>query len=142
MIYIGHFIHTTNQEQVEEAERRHGEFNMAVDAPDAAHALEMFRQQVLYYRRQSDFFEGVCNIYLVQLFEFDRLPDHQAVMLNYKSVAGDPVMPFIRCAIPTSETDACRIFDWQNNQPQVDGEAEKLFLSFGEDPGTPRLGQD
>ncbi len=130
MLYIGHFIHATNQEQVEEADRRHGEFNMAAQAPDAASALELFRLQILYYRKRHDFFEGVCRIYLVELFEFDRFPDHQAVMLNYKSVAGDPVMPFIRCAVPTSDTDACRIFDWDNHQPRVDGQNEKLFLAF------------
>ena len=56
MIYIGHFIHATNQEQVEEADRRHGEFNLATDAPDAASALELFRRQILYYRQAPRFF--------------------------------------------------------------------------------------
>jgi hypothetical protein len=130
MIYIGHFIHATNQEQIEEADRRHGEFNLACEAPEAAAALEMFRRQILYYRKRSEFFEGVCRIYLVQLIELDRFPDRRAVMLTYKSVAGDPVMPFIRCSIPGSDTDACRIFDWHGSQPRVDGEDEMLFLAF------------
>ncbi|MBW2356223.1 MAG: hypothetical protein JRF23_05550 [Deltaproteobacteria bacterium] len=84
MIYIGYFVHVTNQEQVDEADRRHGEFHMAVEADD----------------------------------------------VTYKSVAGDPLMPFIRCSVPGSDTDGCRIFDWQNNQPEVDGEKETLFMAF------------
>lgn len=130
MIYIGYFVHVTNQEQVDEADRRHGEFHMAVEAADAGDALELFRRQIAYHRRQSEFFEGVCRIYLVQLFELDRFPAHRAVMLTYKSVAGDPLMPFIRCSVPGSDTDGCRIFDWHDNQPEVDGEKETLFLAF------------
>lgn len=134
MIYIGYFVHVTNQEQVDEADRRHGEFHMAVEADDAARALELFRLQILHHHRQSEFFDGVSRIYLVQLFELDRFPAHRAVMLTYKSVAGDPRMPFIRCSVPDSDTDGCRIFDWQDNQPEVDGEKETLFLAF-EDRG-------
>jgi len=130
MLYIGYFIHATNQEQVEEADRRHGEFSLGVEAPDAAGALELFRRRIIEDRRQSDFFQGVCRIYLVQLLEMDRFPDKRAVMLSLKSVAGDPLMPFIRCSIPTRETDACRIFDWHGNQPRVDGEDELLFLAL------------
>ncbi len=130
MIYIGYFVHVTNQEQVDEADRRHGEFHMAVEAADPAGALEMFHRQIAYHRRQSEFFEGICRIYLVQLFELDRFPSHRAVMLTYKSVAGDPLMPFIRCSVPGSDTDGCRIIDWRNNQPEVDGEKETLFMAF------------
>jgi hypothetical protein len=52
------------------------------------------------------------------------------MMINYKSVAGDPVMPFIGCTVPSHETDACRIFDWKNNTPEIDGQNEQLFLKF------------
>lgn len=133
MIFMGHFIHITNQEEIEEANRRHGEFNMIVDADGVERALRMFRDRLIDYRASSDFFEGECAVYLVQLFEFDRFPRHAAMMLNYKSIAGDPLMPFIGCAVPSSDTDACRIFDWSNNNPEVDGENEKLFIHFGVD---------
>ena len=131
MIFIGHFIHTSNQEEIEEADRRHGEFNMIVEADGVEWALRMFRDRIIDYRSSSDFFEGDCAVYLVQLFEFDRFPRNAAMMLNYKSTAGDPLMPFIGCSIPSSDTDACRIFDWTNNNPEVDGEQEKLFIRFG-----------
>ena len=52
------------------------------------------------------------------------------MMLNYKSVAGDPVMPFIRCSLPNDLSDSCRISDWKNNAPEIDGDEEKLFLRF------------
>ena len=48
-------------------------------------------------------------------------------MLNYKSIAGDPLMPFIRCSLPNDMTDSCRLFDWENNAPEIDGQQEKLF---------------
>ena len=133
MIFIGHFIHTTSQEEIEEANRRHGEFNMIAEAAGLEQALLMFRDRIVEYRNTSDFFEGECAVYLVQLFEFDRFPQHAAMMLNYKSSAGDPMMPFIGCSVPASDTDACRVFDWKNNNPEVDGEREKLFLRFGVD---------
>lgn len=133
MIFMGHFIHTTNQEEIEEANRRHGEFNMIVEAPGVEPALRMFRDRIVDYRNNSDFFEGDCMVFLVQLFEFDRFPNQAAMMLNYKSVAGDPLMPFIGCSVPSSDTDACRVFDWSNNNPEVDGEKEKLFIRFDAD---------
>jgi len=52
------------------------------------------------------------------------------MILNFKSIAGDPLMPFIACSVPTEETDACRIFDWNNNELEVDGNNKKLFLTF------------
>ena len=86
----------------------------------------------LVQRENSDFFKGRCTIYLVQLLEFDGFPKLRAMMLNYKSVAGDPRMPFIRCSIPSSESDTCRIFDWKDSRPQIDGVHEQLFIEFGE----------
>jgi hypothetical protein len=52
------------------------------------------------------------------------------MMINYKSVVGDPVLPFIRCSLPNDLTDSCRLFDWKNNIPEIDGKTEKLFLQF------------
>jgi hypothetical protein len=52
------------------------------------------------------------------------------MMLNYKSVVGDPLLPFIRCSLPNDLTDSCRLFDWKNNIPEIDGQREKLFLQF------------
>lgn len=130
MIFIGNFFHATNQQEIEEPERRHGEFSMIVQAPSSAVAIEMFRSRILNYRKTSDFFEGESSIFLAQLLEFEEFPDTQAMMINYKSMAGDPVMPFIGCTVPSHEADACRIFDWKNNAPEIDGQNERLFLKF------------
>jgi hypothetical protein len=132
MIYLGSFMHVTNQEEVEEQDRRHGEFSLIVQAANGPAAIESFKRRLLEYRDQSDLFAGRCSIYLVQLLEFDNFPQVQAIMLNYKSVAGDPVMPFIRCSIPNQESDTCRIFDWRDNRPEIDGVDEQLFLEFAE----------
>lgn len=130
MIFIGHFMHMTNQEQVAENDRRHGEFQMIIEADGLEAALNGFRDRLLLYRRERDFFEGACRIYLVQLLELDRFPLESALMIHFKSVAGDPVMPFIGCSLPSSDSDACRIFDWDDSGPEIDGQSEKLFLTF------------
>ena len=130
MYFIGNFIHATNQEQVSEEDRRHGEFSLIVNATDPYQAFLKFRDRIAMYREKSDFFQGDCSIYLIQLFELDTFPVDEAMMLNYKSVAGDPLMPFIRCSLPNDLTDSCRLFDWKNNVPEIDGQAEKLFLKF------------
>ena len=64
--------------------------------------------------------------------EFNKFPASQAFMINLKSYAGDPVLPFIDCAIPSEETDGCKISDWSENQPQIDGQDERVFLEFTE----------
>ncbi len=130
MYFIGNFVHATNQEEVKEADRRHGEFSLVVDAYDPNSALLRFKDRLVKYREQSDLFQGDCSVYLIQLFEFDRFPAEEALMLNYKSIAGDPLMPFIRCSLPNDLTDSCRIFDWKKNVPEIDGQQEKLFLRF------------
>lgn len=130
MYFIGTFVHATNQEEVLEEERRHGEFSLVIDAETPLAALKKFRDRIVNYRATSDFFQGNCNVYLIQLFEFDRFPVGEAMMLNYKSTAGDPLMPFIRCSMPNDITDSCRLFDWENNAPEIDGQQEKLFLAF------------
>jgi hypothetical protein len=133
MIFLANFLFMTGQEQVEEADRRHGEFNMLIEAGDKETALLAFRDRLEAYRAESDFFYGVTKIFLIQLLEFDGLPQTAAMLVNLKSVAGDPVMPYIGCSIPTQETDACRIFQWQQNRPEVDGMAEQVFLEFQEE---------
>ena len=130
MYFIGNFIHETNQEELLETERRHGEFSLIIDAEDLYIALRKFRDRIIKYRETSDFFQGDCSIYLIQLFEFERFPINEAMILNYKSIVGDPILPFIRCSLPNDLTDSCRIFDWKNNIPEIDGQREKLFLQF------------
>jgi len=130
MYFIGNFVFSTNQEETLEEERRHGEFSLIIDAADPMEAILKFRDRIVLYRRGSDFFQGDCSVYLIQLFDFDRFPTDEAMMLNYKSVAGDPVMPFIRCSLPNDLSDSCRISDWKNNAPEIDGKEEKLFLRF------------
>ena len=132
MKFIGMFSHMTNQEQVSEADRRHGEFILIVDAENAEHAIHMFRDRIVEDRNSKQFFEGVCKIFIVQLVEFDEFPKRAAAMLNYKSVAGDPMMPFISCTVPTDQQDWCSIHDWKENGPHIDGQVENLFIEFKE----------
>ena len=133
MKFIGVFAHSTNQEKTSEADRRYGEFNLMVDAESTKEAIHMFKNRILEFRRNSQFFEGICKVFLVQLFEFDDFPKTRAMMLNYKSIAGDPEMPIISCTAPTDQGDWCSIHDWRNNWPNVDGQMEKMFLEFKEE---------
>jgi len=137
MYFIGNFVHATNQEEIMETERRHGEFSLIIDAETPMVALQKFRNKIVNYRATSDFFQGDCSIYLIQLFEFDMFPVDVPLMINYKSTAGDPLMPFIRCSLPNDMSDSCRLFDWQNNTPEIDGQKEKLFLAF--EAGSPTV---
>lgn len=130
MIFIGKFFYLTNQQEIEEQERRHGEFDLIVEAQDGESAFMKFKQRIGELRDKGDFFQGQTRIFFIQLLEFDRFPRHQALMLNLKSTAGDPLMPFIGCSIPSDQADACRIYDWKNNEPEIDGQNEKLFLEF------------
>jgi len=132
MIFIGNFLLLTNQEKIAENERRHGDFNLMVEAPDAAHAIRNFRDTILHFQAESDFFEGRCKLFLIQLLEFDQMPTHQAMVVSYKSTAGDPAMPYIGCLFPNADTDGCRIYDWKDNQPQVDGRPEGFFMELKE----------
>ena len=132
MKYIGFFTHMTNQEEVLEEDRRHGEFSLMVEAEGPEDAATMFKDRIVTFRQSRRFFEGVCKVFLVQLLEFDEFPKSGAVMLNYKSVAGDPMMPFISCTIPTDQRDWCSIRDWEDNWPEVDGKKEQLFVEFDE----------
>jgi len=130
MYFIGNFVHATHQEEVQEEDRRNGEFTMIIDAESPYAAIRKFRERITAYRQTTDFFQGDCAVFLIHLFEFDMFPVEEAMMLNFKSVAGDPLMPFIRCTMPTETAGTCRIFDWKNNAPEIDGRQEKLFLQF------------
>lgn len=130
MIFMGNFLVLTNQEQIAEADRRHGEFNLIIESNDKKSAIDLFRKKIQLMRASTDFFDGECSIFLIQLLEFDGMPKNQPLMLTYKSMAGDPVMPYIGCLVPTELNNACRIFNWENNRPEIDGHPEHLFLSF------------
>jgi hypothetical protein len=130
MIYIGEFLHLTNQEDGKEQNRRHGSFNMIVEADSVDKAVFLFREQLEDYRENKNFFEGACRIYLMQLLEFEKFPKSSPLMFNFTSIAGDPTMPFIGCSLPTEKSDACKIFEWEEGSPEVDGDRRKLFLEF------------
>ncbi len=130
MLYIGNFLFVTNQQSSKENSRRHGSFNMVVDAASESDAFNLFRQRIAQYRQESSFFEGDCRIFIAHIMEFNRIPQEYAVMLNYKSIAGDPVLPYIECAAPMADNNACRIHEWEDNQPSTEGKKDQLFIEF------------
>jgi hypothetical protein len=130
MIYIGKFLHATDQQKAEEAERRHGEFNLFIEAENKEIALDKFRERIIEFRETSDLFPGDCSIYMVHLLELEEFPTVRARMLYYKSVAGDPIMPYISCSAPSGEADGCRILNWMENRPKLDGKDTNVFLHF------------
>lgn len=133
MIFLGNFLFVTNQKAANIAERRHGEFNLIVEAQEEAIAIEKFRDRILKFKKESSFFEGACDIFFSRLLRFDDFPSDAAVMVDYKSFAGDPAMPYIQCSLPSAERNACIIHQWQENHPKSDGEENQLFLSFTDD---------
>ena len=130
MLYIGKFLHMTNQQETEESQRRHGEFNLIVEAENDQAAIERFKERILDSRENSELFEGDSAIYFVHLLELEEFPSDRARLLYYKSIAGDPVMPYISCSTPNGETDGCRILNWMQNRPEIDGEDANLFMAF------------
>ena len=128
MYYIGNFKHLTDQEQNNERNRRHGDFSMLIEAESTQTALALFRRKLIDFRNSSSLFSGECRIYITQLIEFEKMPNQEAVLLNLKSFVGDPTLPYIACVVPTQQSDACSIHDWQNNQPTIEGQQETLFL--------------
>ena len=133
MYYIGNFQHVTDQEQPAVEDRRHGDFSMMVEAPSAQTALEMFRRQLTAFRASATFFTGQCRIYISQLLEFKKVPDQEAVLLNLKSYAGDPILPYISCIVPTDQSDACSIHDWRHRTPTTEGHLDGLLIQFDAD---------
>lgn len=130
MIYIGNFVFLSNQQDQNEENRRHGSFNMLVEAVNHEIAISMFQEQLRKLKFERDFFSGKSAIFFTHLLEFDTMPQKEAFMINFKSTAGDPVMPFISCTVPTAESDGCKILGWDGLAPEIDGKKENLFLSF------------
>ena len=130
MIYIGKFLHATNQQEVEESERRHGEFNLIIEAESQDAAVNKFKERIVGFREKSDLFEGQCSIYMVHLLELNQFPQDRARMLYYKSIAGDPVMPYISCSAPSGESEGCKILNWMESRPELDGQDANRFIHF------------
>ena len=130
MIYIGKFLHATNQQKTIETDRRHGEFNLIIEAEDQNGAVNKFRERIIEFRENSDLFEGDCFIYMVHFLELEEFPRDRPRMLYYKSIAGDPIMPYISCSAPSGDAEGCRILSWMENRPELDGEDTNVFLHF------------
>ena len=112
MIYIGKFLHATDQQNTVETDRRHGEFNLIIEAEDENSAIDKFKERIEGFRGSSDLFQGDCFIYMVHFLELKEFSKDKARMLYYKSIAGDPVMPYISCSAPSGEAECCKILNW------------------------------
>lgn len=132
MIYIGSFLYLAGEEKAEEAQRRHGEFSLFVEAPTIETAIHRFRDKISEIHESGDFFDGRTSIFIHQLLGVERFPETAAMMLNFKSQAGDPVMPFIGCTHPTPESDDCKIYEWEEAGLKIDDEKRVLFMAFNE----------
>ncbi len=130
MVYIGNFHYITNQQEKSEVDRRHGEFNLLIKAKEKKTAIQMFKNRIYELKESSGFFEGDATIFFNQLLEFDEFPSEKAMIFYYKSVAGDPLMPFISCATPSSETDDCRIFQWEDEKIGDGKQLRNIFIEF------------
>ena len=130
MIYIGKFLHATDQQRTLEENRRHGEFNLIIEAENEKNAIDKFRERIVEFRETSDLFEGDCFIYMVHLLELEEFPKDRARMLYYKSIAGDPSMPYISCSAPSGNADGCKILNWMESRPSLDGQDTHLFFRF------------
>lgn len=130
MYFIGNFQHVSDQQSADANKRRHGSFSMMVEADTADSALEKFRERLIAFRASTAFFEGQCTIYITQLLEFENFPSKEAIMVNFKSFAGDPFMPYIFCVVPDEQNNACSIHEWDNNHPTTEGRKDSLFLEF------------
>ena len=130
MIYIGKFLHATDQQRTRESNRRHGEFNLIIEAENEKNAIDKFRERILEFRETSDLFEGDCFIYMVHLLELEEFPKDRARMLYYKSIAGDPAMPYISCSAPSGQADGCKILNWMESGPSLDGQDTNIFFRF------------
>jgi hypothetical protein len=131
MYFIGQFEYVSDQQAEEESDRRHGAFSMMIEAETMDLALEAFRTRLESFKGSTDFFEGKCTIYIAQLLEFNQFPKADAVIVNIKSFAGDPVMPSISCIVPTEQSNACSIREWDRNHPTTEGRRDSIFMQFG-----------
>jgi hypothetical protein len=130
MIYIGKFLHATDQQRNKEEDRRHGEFNLIIEADNETAALAKFKDRIVEFRETSDLFEGDCYIYMVHFLELEAFPQDRARMLYYKSIAGDPAMPYISCSAPSGKADGCKILNWMESGPSLDGQDANVFYHF------------
>jgi hypothetical protein len=130
MIYIGKFLHATDQQRIRESNRRHGEFNLIIEADSEKDAIDKFKERIVEFRETSELFEGDCFIYMVHLLELEEFPKDHARMLYYKSIAGDPAMPYISCSAPSGKADGCKILNWMESRPSLDGQDTNLFFRF------------
>lgn len=129
MYFIGNFQHVSNQ-QADDTDRRHGTFSMMVEADNMDTALDKFRERLIAFKAATAFFEGRCAIFIKQLLEFENFPSTEAVMVNFNSFAGDPIMPFISCVVPDEQNNACSIHEWNNNHPTTEGREDSVFIQF------------
>jgi hypothetical protein len=67
---------------------------------------------------------------MAHFLELEEFPKDRARMLYYKSIAGDPAMPYISCSVPSGKADGCKILNWMENRPSLDGEDANLFFHF------------
>jgi hypothetical protein len=67
---------------------------------------------------------------MVHLLELNQFPQDRARMLYYKSIAGDPDMPYISCSAPSGDTEGCKILNWMERRPELDGQDANLFIQF------------
>ena len=130
MIYIGKFLHATDQQNTVETDRRHGEFNLIIEAEDENSAIDKFKERIEGFRGSSDLFQGDCFIYMVHFLELKEFSKDKPRMLYYKSIAGDPVMPYISCSAPSGEAEGCKILNWMENRPEIDGQDTNVFIHF------------
>jgi len=130
MYFVANFQYISDQQATDETERRHGSFSMMVESDSMDDALDKFRQRLVSFNESTTFFEGNCTIYITQLLELNSFPKNEAFIVNFKSFAGDPAMPFIACVVPTEQSNACSIHEWQENRPITEGHEDSVFIKF------------
>ncbi len=130
MYFIGHFEFVSDQQAEQENDRRHGNFSMMIEAESMELALDAFRLRLKSFKSSTDFFNGKCTLFITQLLEFNQFPQSEAVIVNIKSFAGDPIMPSISCIVPTEQSNACSIREWDRNHPTTEGRKDSIFLQF------------
>lgn len=130
MIYIGNFLYLSGEEKADSSQRRHGEFCLVVDSQTTEEALDRFKEKIAKTRESGEFFEGRCSVFINQLLGVERFSRSQAMMFNFKSQVGDPILPFIGCAHPTSESDDCKVYEWEKSGLKIDEEKGALFMVF------------
>jgi hypothetical protein len=130
MVYIGNFLYLSNLDESSETNRRYGDFSLIIRADDREKAVGQFKERIVGFKKKSELFGGMCKIFMTRLIEFGDIPETNALLLNYTSTAGDPIMPFIGCSVPSEQSDDCRIYEWKESEPEINGHQGRLFLEF------------